>query len=143
MYAQTRKLKAGEFIRDLSGKGNHAKIVGSPIFNSKDAGCMNSIQFDKPDKLYAANSASLRITWQITIEAWVQTTTDMGYLLLKGGSYGFPKFLANHVVFSYLNGKQGYPNFSLEQPKATDGDWHYFAMTYDGKTLRYYLDGEL
>ena len=143
MHAQVKPLKEGEYIRDLSGKGNNAQIVGSPIFNSKDAGCMNSIQFDEPDKLIVASSPSLCIREQITIEAWIQTDTDMGYLLLKRGSYGFPKFLENHVVFSYLHGRQGYPDFVLEQPKATDGDWHYFAMTYDGEVLRYYLDGEL
>ena len=129
----------------LSGKGNHAKAFGSPKFIRRDEGCLNSIQFGAPDKLIVQNSLSLRITKQITIEAWLQTSTEMGYLLLKKGSYGFPKFVGDYSVSSYLHFQQmrTYPRFFLRQPEATDGDWHYFALTYDGKVIRYYLDGEL
>ena len=31
----------------------------------------------------------------------------------------------------------------VDQPQAKDGNWHYFALTYDGKVMRYYFDGEL
>ena len=145
MSAQIDQPKAGSIIQDLSGKGNHAKVFGSPIFNRHDQGCMNSIQFDAPDKLVVPHSESLCITKQITIEAWLQTSTEMGYLLLKKGSYGFPKFVGDNNVFSYLHLQQlrTYPNFVLSQPEATDRNWHYFALTYDGNVIRYYLDGEL
>ena len=70
----------------------------------------------------------------------------MGYLLLKKGSYGFPKFLGDHV-FSYLHLQRlgYYPNFVLSQPEATDRDWHYTSpsRTTELKVIRYYLDGEL
>ncbi|XP_065828692.1 uncharacterized protein [Oscarella lobularis] len=145
MHAQIDDPTAGDVVRDLSGNGNHAQVYGAPQFIRHDTGCMNSIQFAEADKLVVAHSPSLDITQQITIEAWIQTNTDMGYLLLKKGSYGFPKFLANHVVFSYfhLQKLNWYPTFSVTQPEATDGKWHYFAATYDGKVIRYYLDGEL
>ena len=149
MYTQIDDPTPGGFIQDLSGKGNDAQVHGSPKFLRHDTGEMNALQFAPEDKLTVRHSASLDMTKQITIETWAQTTyPKAGYILLKKEAYGFPKFVdddGKNSVFSYLRlrGQGGNPNFVVAQPEATDGKWHYFALTYDGKVIRYYLDGEL
>ncbi|XP_065828676.1 uncharacterized protein [Oscarella lobularis] len=151
MYTQIDDPTSGSFVNDLSGKENHAQVHGSPIFHrckSVTAGCMNALEFAAEDRLTVSHSASLNIAKQITMEAWAQTTVSRaGYIMFKSGAYGFPKFVSNNNVFSYLHmrglGGLGYPMFVVNQPEATDGNWHYFALTYDGKVIRYYLDGEL
>ena len=148
MYTQIDDPTPGGFIQDLSGKGNHARVDGSPKFLHHDTGFMNALEFSQEDHLTVQYSESLKITKQITIESWAQTTDDRaGYVLFKPYDYGSPKFKGQNNVFSCLYfegmGGLGYPEFTVNQPEATDGKWHYFALTYDGKAMRYYLDGTL
>ena len=105
---------------------------------------MSSLHFDVNNRLQIPHSNSLNVA-ELTIEAWIRTATNTGYLLLKKYSYGFPKFWENDNVFSYiqLQARAEHEIVNVHQPIATDGNWHYFALTYDRKTIRYYLDGVL
>ena len=107
MQTQTDDPTPGGFVDDLSGKGNDARVDGSPTFLQHDTGFMNALQFAPEDKLTVRHSASLDITKQITIETWAQTTNDRaGHVVLKPEAYGFPNFIYNNGyngVLSYLN----------------------------------------
>ena len=141
MHSHMEFPSAGDRIHDLSGHENHAVVVGSPDHHK---GRLSSLHFDVNDRLEIPHSNSLNVA-ELTIEAWIRTAPNTGYLLLKKHSYGFPKFEENEHVFSYihLQARAGYEMFNVHQPTATDGNWHYFALTYDKKTIRYYLDGVL
>ena len=125
---------------------NNLQIFGAPTFAT---GRFNKkIVLNTNNKyLVASSSASLELTGQITILAWIKAT------LAQNDSA---------IVHKYSNANTGY---KLEVDSAgkikgrvgggsvelvaqnnnisiTDGLWHQTAMTYDGATLQVFVDGE-
>lgn len=90
----------------------------------------------------------------LTVETWIKVPEEFakssnGWLLCKNrneitqGNFGF---LLNHGRFAAtMNLDDGGPKRHLiTAQKNSDPDkWHHLALTYDGKTLSFYLDGKL
>jgi hypothetical protein len=99
------------------------------------------------------DDASLRLT-KFTVAAWFKTTKDYSgnaYIVNKGG-VGIDSVGQNLNYGLYLDSKgriaagfetQNSTDYVVESPSSyNDGLWHYAFLSYDGSTLRLYVDGQ-
>jgi len=113
----------------------------------------SSLSFDgNDDWVNVPNNALTNITDQITLSAWVKTSTNdvsviskrdnanpwNGYILAIGANGG-----ANNGKISYWPGN--YPTYAWQYSNSTivaDGNWHHIVVTHSGTTATFYLDGK-
>ena len=145
-----------------SSNGNHGTPYGGPIYQSDVpvnpvplTGASNnlSLEFDGVDDYVdLGNPDSLRITGSLTVEAWFKTTlTDTTYPQLvskwwssgyvNGGSYNLG-WLESGLTFVIQNENQ---QVLLASSGAmwNDDTWHHATGTWDGNTIKIYIDGIL
>ena len=128
-------------IIDTSGQGNDGTYNGA--LYSQTGELNTAIGFDVVDDTVSiADAASLDITGDITIEAWVYPTDVSGWpdLITKGGyseSYsidiqtdGTPRFGLNG---SFLSAGSAF----------TMNEWNHLVMTRQGSTRSIYINGSL
>lgn len=90
----------------------------------------------------------------LTLECWVNIPAKLnsrahGWLVCKNdnewaeGNYGF--MLTAEAVQAVLNIGGGGKNYKTikQRGKLAVGEWHHLVMTYDGVTMRFYLNGDL
>src|SRR5690606_25485987 len=142
---------SGALLEDASGNGNHAQAVGDP---QSVPGVYNSALSLNGSTQYAVapDSPSLDIAGAITIAAWVRPgRTGMQYLVKKAelnATDGYELFLASTgKVFFRINQQTSGNSYSLTSGPGyaypSDGNtWVHLAATYDGATMRVYVDGE-
>ncbi len=140
----------GTTVHDSSGQHNNGTLSGGAQWSSGYFGSGltfdgNTGQVDVPD------SPALEPSSAITVAAYVKSATAPGvnkYIIDKGASdciaasYGL--YTGNNgglqFYFSQNSGFTYYPS-----PDAGtgiwDGKWHFVVGTYDGSTVRLYVDG--
>jgi fibronectin type 3 domain-containing protein len=138
----------GASVGDASGRGNTGSITGATRTATGRFGA--ALSFDGAgDFVTVADSPSLDLTSTLTISAWVRPTTLSGWrtIVMKEGS-------ATGLVYSlYSTTNNNRPGGYLEiggtdrELKATASvvttGWRHLALTYDGTTMRIYIDGVL
>jgi len=99
-----------------------------------------------------ASSSSLRVS-QFSVAAWFKTSTDFGteaFIVNKGGIGSDSAGQNQNYQISMNSGEQikvgfetgtGADFFVLSVNKYNDNQWHYAVVTYDGATIRLYIDG--
>ena len=147
-----------EFFRDWSSWGNNGACSGvnCPSFTSGKFG--NALDFDgSNDYVTVPNSAILNPS-NITLEVWFNANSGglagqksliqkpytsraapyYQYMLSLADTGGSPKsadfYLTVDGVMRYVEIKNLSYNY---------GQWHYLAGTYDGSTMKMYLDGNI
>lgn len=107
---------------------------------------VNAVSFDgSGDYVEVLDSTSLRPS-NVTVECWVKSSTikSTQYIVAKyytGGyaSYGLYTGSSKGLFFYVSDG-----SYALSNDAGTgvwDGNWHHIAGTYNGSTLRLYVDG--
>src|SRR4051794_5930330 len=144
----------GQTTPDSSGNGNDLTLTsGSAAVTTGRFG--NAFNFGNHGQLSPGPAPSLE-PQQLTVMAWVRGNASPGasYLVSKGSDV--PPTLSNvclasYALFSDVNGKLsfyvwagGVAQFApspTETQDLWDGNWHAVAGTYDGSTVRFYVDG--
>jgi len=141
---------SGAVARDSSGAGLDGQLgtgAAAPqwVFGADGL----ALRFDGDDEVQMPDFTGLEPP-RLTVEAWVRNAGTPGiyrYVVSKGAagcntsSYGMYTGSSQGLAF-YVNGPSGY----VVSPQATaaaiwNGGWHHAVGTYDGVTVRMFVDG--
>ena len=141
---------AGEGSGADSFGTNHGTLSGGASFTNGMVG--QAFSFDGVNgTVVVPDSASLRLTNQITIEAWINPLTTNGDqgIVSKiggvGGNNGYQLLLQNNVLAGLFNSPgQPWPSWLIQSPlPLTLGTWNHVAWTYDQSDMKLYFNGQL
>ncbi len=110
----------------------------------------NALKFDgTDDRLNISHSGSIAPTEKLTVEYWAKSDgnkvwVDNGFLV-KNYAYRIYTYQnSDRIQFLVWTSDGSYRYFTYDPPSTFDvGEWHHYAMTYDGYTLSAYVDGLL
>ena len=138
---------AGSSASDASGNGNVGTVAGGATWI---AGKRNgALAFDGSTGVVRVPSSSSLEPQAVTVSAWVRRGGSPGafkYILGKGAlaclsaSYGLYTGADGGLAFYVADG----PDFSRSPDAGSalwDGAWHHVAGTFDGASLRLFVDG--
>ena len=141
----------GKTIVDDSGNGLDADIIANTEIVNGKYGKAIRITAEGPDCVNVPASDELKITGEITMAAWINQDswgTDAQWFdknCHNGGehsSYGIGAFNNGQNFNMFLGTGNGRP--TLSQPHGLDEKkWYHVVGTYDGSTMRVYVDGEV
>ena len=133
----------GKKTVDASGNGLDGEFSGAPKWVEGKFG--SALEFDgEDDYVKVADDNALDLTDEVTLMAWFNPSAALTSrrMMVKNNSI--------FVIFDFGNASSVdflvKPDNLFAQSKTTDwkiGQWYHFAGTFDGKTLRVYVDGEL
>ena len=141
----------GKAIVDDSGNGLDADIIANTEIVKGKYGDAIRITNVGADCVNVPASDDLKITGEITMAAWINQdswATDAQWFdknCHNGGehsSYGIGAFNGGTNFNMFLGTGNSRP--TLSQPHALDTKtWHHVVGTYDGSTMKVYVDGEV
>lgn len=150
----------GQTVYDWSGNGNNGTLGSTSGADANDPSWINGVflgsalRFDGNDFIRIPDSPNLE-SQNLTVSAWVRADGSPGkwkYVMAKGqsgdcftGSYGLYTGDNEGLVFYVYDGSGTTAGFhfspDVEASQVWDNRWHHVAGTYDGQTLRFFLDG--
>jgi Concanavalin A-like lectin/glucanases superfamily len=141
---------AGAVAADSSGYGDNGVLIGGATWVT---GPLNgALSFDgATGKVRVPNGPQLEPPAAVTVSAWVEHAGSPGayrYVLAKGGfgctaaSYGLYSGPGGGLQF-YVSRQNGavYARSAEAGQAVWDGKWHLAVGTFDGTTIRLYVDG--
>jgi len=147
---ETRKLvslwTAEENSFDSKGS-NHGTPENNPTFTEGVSGMAFDFTGNK-DNIIIGNPASLNPTEEITLEAWVSVlgnTNSHRQIIGKDDGGAQRSYLLTASDFNKFRGHVEVENYGLAWcdsiTKIQMGDWYHVAQTFDGNTLKVYVNG--
>jgi len=132
----------GNTARDSSRKGNDGKLVNGPKWIDGKFG--KALELDgKDDSVEVPDSDTLDVT-AVTLTAWVKSKAaqlkDGNVIVYKLASY-IHQYWSNTINPGVFVGGTWCGSGWLPQGVIWDDTWHHVALTYDGKTQKFYIDG--
>ena len=146
---------SGQTIRDWSGHGNNGTLGNSAAADDQDPAWIrgvfagSALRFDGNDIVQIPDSASLD-PQKITVAAWFRGDASPGvnrYILAKGSlacdraSYGLYTGGSGGLAF-YISSSNAWYASPPAPASVWDGKWHHAAGTFDGQTVRLFIDGQ-
>jgi len=133
---------------DLSGNSNSGSLSSMATTTSPIPGRIGqALSFNGTSQtVQVPSAASLQGLTTISVSAWIRTTNTQGGSreILRKGNGASSWFLllnsANKIAFTSSGASGEYSNGILYP---TDNAWHLVTATFDGSTIRIYLDGAL
>ncbi|MEA1952305.1 MAG: LamG domain-containing protein, partial [Planctomycetota bacterium] len=141
---------SGTLCRDTAGNGHDAG-AGQPNHRSvsRVGGLFgNAINFSGRHDLQVAEKLNFTTLPRISLSAWVMPNNLSGnreiFRKEDGNNRILFSFQGNGSILSLGLNVGGYLECDAEIEPGTvlDGAWHHCAATFDGKTMRVYLDGK-
>jgi hypothetical protein len=150
----------GQTVYDWSGNGNNGTLGSTAGVDDNDPSWIkgvflgSALRFGGDDFVRIPDSSDLE-SQTLTVSAWVRGDSSPGqfkYVMAKGtsgdciaSSYGLYTGSNGGMVFYIYDGTGETAGFHLS-PAADasgvwDGRWHHVAGTYDGSTVRMFVDG--
>jgi hypothetical protein len=140
---------SGTTVADISHYGDTGTIFGGVQWVAGHRG--GALSFDgSTGRVSVPDNSALEPTAGLTVAAWVKSAGIPGnfkYIAAKGASgciaasYALYTGPSGGLIFYVSNGV----SYSLSPDAGTtvwDGNWHYVAGTYDGSTVRLFVDGD-
>jgi hypothetical protein len=140
----------GASVADTSGSGNPGALSGGVAWSSGRSG--PALSFDGTDgQVTVADSAALEPATALTVSAWVNSPASPGgyrYIVAKGAngcttaSYGL--YTGPNGGLQFYVAMHGGATWTPSADAGTtvwNGRWHLAVGTFDGSTLRLYVDG--
>jgi hypothetical protein len=135
----------GTITLDETDYWNDGTLYGGPLWIDGRIG--GALDFDGTDDYVdCGNSDSLNITGQITMAAWINTRTAANsqhqhYLGKGNNSYCIKQNSGNNLeVVIYIG---GWKVATHRIDESFGNEWHHMVGTYDGSSIKLYLDSEL
>lgn len=141
---------SGSVVHDFSGHGNNGTISGAAQWTPGFSG--TALSFDGATaRVRVPDGASLEPTTQVTVTAWLRASKPVGqfaYIVAKGAqrcdaaSYGL--YTGPNRGLSFYVSQEGGDTFTRSPDAGSrvwDGRWHFVVGTYDGRSVRLYVDG--
>ena len=144
---------------DSSGNGLTGSITG-PVWNTGKYG--SSLSFDgSDDYVYASDNDILDITGTLTVSAWIKRGTDQDdfeHIVIKKADSGWGGFFGayrlaltsgDNVRFEIGSSGNAFcfsgcdNEITSNSSIPIDGNWYHLAGTFDGSSLRVYINGVL
>jgi hypothetical protein len=140
----------GTVVGDSSGAGRDGQLGEGSATPHRIFGIDGlALHFDGDDEVLMPDSTGLEPP-RLTVEAWVRNATTPGsyrYVVSKGAtacsasSYGLYTGGSRGLAF-YVAGPSGYVvSAQAGAGMIWDGAWHHAVGTYDGDTVRLFVDG--
>jgi hypothetical protein len=146
----------GQTVRDWSGNGNNGQLGSTAGADANDPtwirgiyGWSYGLHFDGNQFVRIPDSSDLE-PQSMTVSAWFRggASSNYRYLVAKGSNQCDS---ASYGLYSRPNGGiafyegDGYTNVNVSEESPTtvwDGKWHNASGTYDGTTVRLFIDGK-
>jgi Concanavalin A-like lectin/glucanases superfamily len=138
----------GATAEDVTGNEHDGEIEGASWFDNGKYG--SALSFDgENDCVTVADAEDLRITEELTVEAWVKPSSLSDGPVIYKDAWGNKAHALGIGIFEYGKPEafigEGEGEFeSVVSSKAIEANvWSHLAFTYDGGHMRLYVDGEL
>lgn len=136
----------GTTAADASGSGNTGTLLNGPTWASGKVS--NSLNFDGVDDYISVGTPSaLSLSTTGTLSAWIKTNTSTFYPVIVGNA----DFVNDSRGYLLALDSSGHARIELCSASAfknvdssatyLDGNWHHITGTWDGTTIRLYVDG--
>lgn len=139
---------------DGTANGNNGIVSGATIGSNRFGTANKAYSFDGSSSyISVANNSSIQITGDITVCAWVKTSSTPSTKGIVEKYYSGTQNDHGWLLNTYLDGKglmegrdgRGGPNTIKSGPSAAfaDGQWHFLVGLRSANTWKIYLDGSL
>ncbi len=152
LFSPVAWLSAEGTAEDITGNGNHGVVNGTVPYVAGKVGRAFSFTGNGANSVRIPNSASLQSA-SFTVEYWVyfnsaqnsinvtkRSASGTGDAWQVGIAYSGGNFILQFIGYRYNVGMQDWYSGALSSPV---GVWTHVAATYDGTTIRGYVNGAM